>query len=145
MKQVIILILLFAFATASFGQQTIQKQPSQVDYLKKSKNQKTAALILLAGGAALVVTAFAIPEGEPTEFDPYCFCTTHKNDGVKGAFVLGGVLSMVGSIPLFIVSGKNKRKAKAASVFINIERARVLQQAVVRNQSFPAVGLKISL
>jgi heme/copper-type cytochrome/quinol oxidase subunit 1 len=149
MKKFILLSLLLAFATASFCQQTIQKQHlTQTDYLQKSKKQKKVAWILLGGGAALIVTSIVIPQGEPTGFqiDPISggFYEGHKNDGIKSALIITGVVSMLGSIPFFIASGKNKKKARAASVFINMERAPVLQNAMVSNQSFPALGLRIS-
>ena len=35
----------------------------------------------------------------------------YKNEGIKAAFGVAGVLTMLGSIPLFIASWKNKRKA----------------------------------
>ena len=146
MKKIIVIALLFVFATTSFSQQKIQKQAlTKTDYLQKIKKQKKTAWILLGGGAALVIISNVIPEGEQTDFNPRFFDYNHKNDGVKAAFGLTGGLCMLGSIPLFIAAGKNKKKAKAVSAFINIEKAPVLQQTAVRNQSVPSVGLKISL
>jgi hypothetical protein len=52
---------------------------------------------------------------------------------------------VVSGIYLFIASSKNKKKAKAASVFIDMETAPVLQGTVFNNQSFPVVGVKIHL
>jgi hypothetical protein len=149
MKQVIILTLLFAFATASFGQQNVQKQPlPQAEYLEKSKKQKKAGSILLAAGAGLIITSFIIPRGELVH-DGICigmYCSDkYKNDGIKSAFFIAGGISALGSIPLFIISGKNKKKANAASVFIDMENTPVLQLTKIRNQSFPAVHLKIGL
>ena len=53
--------------------------------------------------------------------------------------------TLISGIYLFIASSKNKKKAKAASVFIDMENAPVLQGTVFNNQSFPAVGVKIHL
>jgi hypothetical protein len=39
----------------------------------------------------------------------------------------------------------NKKKAMAASVFIDMEKAQTLQGAAFSYQSFPVVGLKIPL
>ena len=149
MKKIVILSLMLAFAITSFCQQTVQKPTlMQTDYLQKSKKQKKTATILLAVGAGLVITAFVIPRGELT-YDGICigaYCSDkYKNDGIKAAFALTGLVSMLGSVPFLIASGKNKRKARQASVFINMERARVLQATVIKNQSFPALGLRISL
>ena len=66
MKQVIILMLLFVFATTSFAQQLSDSKHAltKTDYLEKSKKQKKAASILLAGGAGIIITSFIIPKGE---------------------------------------------------------------------------------
>ena len=150
MKRIIIFSLLLVFATTSFCQQTVQKHSlPQADYLQKSKKQKKTAMIFLGGGAALIVTSLLIPQGEPTgsQFDPISggIYEGHKNDGIKGALGLTGVVSMLGSIPFFIASGKNKKKANNASAFINIERTQVWQGTSIINQSFPAIGLKIKI
>ena len=150
MKKIIFGTILIAFAAVSFAQQSAPKQTLiQTDYLQKSKKQKKTAMIFLGGGAALIVASLVIPQGEPTGFqiDPITggFYEGHKNDGIKGALGLTGVVSMLGSIPFFIASGKNKRKARQASVFINMERAPVLQGMAFSTHSFPAAGVRISL
>jgi heme/copper-type cytochrome/quinol oxidase subunit 3 len=54
MKKIIMLTMLFAFVTASFGQQITPRQDwTETDYYKKSKKQKTAAWILLGSGVAI--------------------------------------------------------------------------------------------
>ena len=149
MKKIIILPLLLVFTTVSFSQQIVQKQPlTKTDYLQKSKKQKKTAMIFLGGGATLIVASLIIPQGEPTGFQitPYLnFYEGHKNDGIKGALFLTGAVSMLGSIPFFIASGKNKRRARKASVLINMERAPVLQGMAFSTHSFPAAGVRISL
>ncbi len=147
MKKIITCFVLVAFATTSFCQQTVQKQTlTQKDYLEKSKKQKKIAWILFGGGVALIATGALIPEGELTgDINWIAWSAEHKNDGIKGAFILAGGLSMLGSIPFFIASGKNKRRANQGSVFINIERTPVLQGMVFSNQSFPVLGVKINL
>lgn len=150
MKKIIFGTILIAFAAVSFAQQSAPKQTLiQTDYLQKSKKQKKTAMIFLGGGAALIVASLVIPQGEPTGFqiDPITggFYEGHKNDGIKGALGLTGVVSMLGSIPFFIASGKNKRKARQASVFINMERAPVLQGMAFSTHSFPTAGVRINL
>jgi hypothetical protein len=149
MKKIIFCTVLLAFAATSFCQQTVQKQPlTKTYYLQKSKKQKKTGSILLAAGAGLIITAFIIPRGELV-YDGICigaYCSDrYKNDGISAAFGLTGLVSMLGSVPFFIASGKNKRRAREASVFINMERAPVLQTTEIKNHSFPALGLRISL
>lgn len=149
MKRITTFTLLFAFATTSFSQHTVQKQPwTKADYQQKGKNQKKIGTVLLLSGAGLIATSFIIPRGELT-YDGICvgpYCDDHyKNDGLKaGVFIAGGI-SALGSIPFFIASHKNKKEANAPSVFIKMEKAAVLQQGVIRNQPFPSMGMRISL
>ena len=149
MKKITILSLLLAFATSSVCQQTSQKPTvTPIDYLQKSKKQKKRAVILLVVGAGLVVTSVVIPNGELT-YDGICigaYCSDkYKNDGIRAAFAVSGVASMLGSIPFFIASGKNKKRAARGSVFINMEKTPVLQGMAFRNQSFPVIGISLGL
>lgn len=148
MKKAITFTLLLAFVTVSFCQQTVQKHSmTKTDYLQKSKKQKKAGWILIASGAALFTVSAIIPKGELTgEISYPCLCQdVHQNDDIKAALGLAGAVSALGSIPFFIASGKNKRRANNASVFINAERKPVLQGMVLRNRSFPAIGIRITI
>jgi hypothetical protein len=84
----------------------IQAQSSVKDkayFLEKSKKQKTAAFILLIGGAAAGTAGLLVGSGEETSFD----------EAGSGAIVGGiGLASMIGSIPLFIAAKRNKSKAE---------------------------------
>jgi hypothetical protein len=114
--------LLLGFALSSFGQAKIKTAPLQNAYLLKSKKQKTIALVLLAGGAALVAAGMAIPEGEVVGHYLYPdWSDRHKNDNLKAMLSVTGVLSMVGSIPFFIASSKNKLRALTRVSFNNQE------------------------
>ena len=136
MKKPTIFILLLILSISSFSQQTKQ------DYLQKSKNQKKAATILLGGGALLILTAFIIPRGEQTGTS-YIIYTDYKNDGIKTALGLTGVVSVLGSIPFFIASGKNKRRAMNLS-FRN-ERAPQVERSSFVYRTVPSLNLKINL
>ena len=130
MKSITICVLLLALTTASFSQQTLQSIPSvKTDYLQKSKHQKTAAWILLGSG----VTVFAIAAPGNVSFD------------VLGTLVVVGSLSTLGSIPLFIASARNKRKARAATAFFKKETAPVIRQSSFVQNSFPVLSVKINL
>jgi hypothetical protein len=148
MKKMIALSLLLAFGSVSFSQQNIQKlKMTQENYLQKSKKQKKMGWILISAGAASFIVSAVIPKGELTgEIGWPCLCQdVHQNDNVKAAFGLAGAVSAIASIPFFIVSGKNKRKARAASVFIDTQQHFIVETQLIRNQSFPIVGIKLSL
>jgi len=48
-------------------------------------------------------------------------------------------------IVLFSASERNKKKVKASSVFIDMQKSPVLHQTEIRNQSFPVLGLRLNL
>src|SRR5258705_12673666 len=135
MKKIILFIMLLILSVSSFSQQTNSRPVlNKQDYLKKSKNQKTTAWVLLGSGAALILVGDLIGNSKESSFD----------DAGAGVVIAGaGVLSMLGSIPLFIASGKNKRKAMSMS-FKN-EMMPQLQRGSFVNQSIPSFSLKISL
>ena len=136
MKKSIIYLLLFALPVISFCQKTSDTVPSiKTDYLVKSKNQKTAAWVLLGGGTALIGIGFLIGDSKNSTFD----------DAATGA-VLGGIglLSTIGSIPLFIASGKNKRKAMKAFTSIKMETVPSFQKQFFKQNSYPAFSVNIA-
>ncbi len=109
----------------------------------KSKNQKKAANILLAGGAVCILTAFLIPKGE--EINNFSFLTQYKNDGIRALFGLTGITSMLGSIPFYIVSANSKRKANAATLSFNNQRVLFPQRGTFVSKTQPTLTLKIGL
>ena len=106
-------------------------------------------MILLGGGAALIVTSLVIPQGEPTGFqiDPISggFYEGHKNDGVKSALGITGVVSMLSSIPFFIASGKNKKRANAISASLKTDNVSFIRDYRITRISYPALSLKFTL
>ena len=149
MKKLIVLLLVLGLATSSFcQQQSFQTMTlTQKDYLKKSKNQKKIGWILLGGGVVLSATALIIPQGESAGYDAclYLICESHKNDGIIAAFGLSGALSMLGSIPFFIASGKNKRRANSISASIKTEKISIARGYSITRINYPAFSLKIAL
>ncbi len=109
----------------------------------KSKNQKKAAHILLAGGAVCILTAFLIPKGEETNVGS--FLTQYKNDGIRNLLGLTGITSMLGSIPFYIGSSNSKRKANAATLSFNNQRVLFPQRGTFVSKTQPTLTLKIGL
>ena len=137
MKKSLFYFLLLAMPATIFCQKTNDSVPDiKTHYLVKSKNQKTAAWVLLGGGTALIGIGFLIGDSKNATFD----------DAGTGV-VLGGIgfLSAVGSIPLFIASGKNKRRAMKATTFIKMENTRMIHNQSFVQTSYPAIAFKIKL
>ncbi len=135
MKKNILYFLLLVLPAVSLCQPTNDTIPFvKTDYLLKSKNQKTAAWVLLGGGTALIGLGFLIGDSKNATFD----------DAGTGV-VLGGLgfLSTIGSIPLFIASGKNKRKAMKASALIKMKSVPLLQKQSFIQNSYPAFSVNI--
>ncbi|MGZ8518083.1 MAG: hypothetical protein ACXWWD_12065, partial [Chitinophagaceae bacterium] len=100
-------------------------------YYAKSKRQKSGAKVMLIGGSVLLGTGIILGNRKEASF----------GDGV----VLGGIgaLLMIGSIPVFGGSAKNKRKAASLS-FNNMMTPQIKNSSLVHRPT-PAVSLKISL
>jgi len=128
MKKIMIYFLLLALPATSFCQKTNDSVPVvKTDYLAKSKSQKTAAFILLGIG----VTTLTIAAVGDLDLD------------ALGTVVGVGGIATIASIPLFIASGKNKRKAMNASAFIKMETIPLLQKQSFVQNSYPAFSVHI--
>jgi len=119
----------------SFCQQANPPQPlTKNDYLQKSKNQKTAAWVLLGGGLALAVGGAVLDVNSDwsSSETPYLVVIT------------AGCASMLGSIPLFISSAKNKRKAMNASAFFEIRQNPVLTSTELISSKSPTLSIRLN-
>jgi len=137
-------ILLMLNADVFSQQQNPVQPPVSQDYLKKSKKQKKAGWILLGGGVVLIATAAIIPRGD-LEYDgitvgPYS-SDKYQNDGIKSGFLIAGGITALGSIPFFIVSHKNRKRA--ASVSLKMEKAVYIYKQNFAATQFPAVRMKM--
>jgi hypothetical protein len=99
------------------------------EYIKKSKTQKIVGFVFLGSGA---IALLSVSAGN-TDFN------------TLGNVVAIGGLSTLASIPLFIASAKNKRKAKNATLSFNFEKIKPLQQTQLSVQSLSAISIKLYL
>lgn len=142
MNKILVSFLLLALSISAFSQQTTTPQKiSTADYLKKRKNQKTAAWVCLGGGNVLFPTGYAIlPKnynlilGDP-EKDDQAF--------LGGALLLIGSSAMLTSIPLSLASNRNKKKGMGLS-FKNKSIPKLHQGSFI-SQAVPSLTLKINL
>ena len=144
MRKILCLILCSTLVLKVFSQST---PLIQTDYLQKSKNQKTAAFILLGGGAALTVVGTAIGL---SRWDEEIASVVEEGEDDKsyaaaGIMMVTGLAAMVGSVPFFIASSRNNKKAHAASAFIKLQTMPVVYRQGISQLSYPAACIRINL
>ena len=141
LKLLFTFVLLLVLSNISYSQQVSPApQLTKQDYLKKSKSQKTIAWILAGTGVTSVIISIATIDG--TEI----FSSIEGNNkpiNRFGILIFGGCIVSLSSIPFFISSGKNKRKAMSLS--LKMEQVPQLQIASLVNKPNPSVILKIRL
>jgi len=147
MKKVVIYFLLLTMSVTSFCQQAGQNTPAvKTDYLKKSKNQKTAAWVLLSGGFALTAAGVIVGVDEAVNdlgniFDP----EAQPSSNIGGVLFFTGGAAMLGSIPFFISSAKNKKRAMQTSVGLKMEKSSSIRENYLIQNSYPALSLRFNL
>jgi len=126
------LIVLSTIVSTAFSQSTTS---IQTDYLLKSKKQKTAAFVLLGGGEglALVGTAIGVSSWDEEIVGVVGEGEDDKSFMAGGIMMVTGLAAMVGSVPLFIASSRNKKKAHAASATIKLETMPVVYRQEFAN------------
>lgn len=130
MKNVTICTMLLILSTTSFCQETQHSTSlTREEYLKKSKTQKIVGFVFLGAGA---ITLISVSGG-------------NSDLNTLSTVVVAGGLLTVASIPLFIASGRNKRKAKNASVSFNFEKIQYIHQSQLSFHSIPAISIKLNL
>lgn len=135
MKKIIVFALLLIISATSFSQPVTNTAPiTKTDYLQKSKNQNKNAWGMIGGGAAFILIGDLIGNSKESTF----------GEAGAGAIIAGiGAISIIGSVPLFIASARNKRKGLSVS-FKNESAPKLLNSSFVY-KSIPSLTLQISL
>lgn len=138
MKKVLLVIVITLSGVPIMAQQTEPgKQLTKQEYLDKSKRQKTTGWVLVAGGTAMAVTG-AIIFGQSDFLD-----AEDPDTDLGGVLFVAGIAADLASIPFFISSGKNARKAATIS-FKNQKLLLPLQNVFVKKNQ-PAITLIVPL
>ena len=115
MKKVITLVTLVALSSQCFSQ-LASTDSLATNYLQKGKNQKTLAWVMLGGGVGLIVQAGAV--AEPIQYNICLFCENQplvkqRNDALPTTLAITGLVSILASIPMFVVAHHTKTKASS--------------------------------
>ena len=139
MRKIFFVVFSMLFSISLFSQKTEPThQLSKQDYLRKSKNQKTAAWILTAGGGAMVVTGLVFISSNWDYFDA---------KGIGTGLLIGGAAAVTGGIILFNASKRNKQNATRPGVTFNLkmENAKLVRNTTLKNNFCPSLSVKIGL
>ena len=101
MKRVIVIFLLSLLVLRSAAQTT---SLTKEYYFEKSKKQKKTGWIMLGGGAAMAIIG-------AVNFNSSWDSGSNSSTDISGFAFLGGVLSALISIPIFISASSNYKKA----------------------------------
>ena len=145
MYKLIILVLLLFFVATTYSQAT-DTVPSltKQDYLKKSKNQKTAAWIIGGGGVVLTAVGLVTAAADVGESFGGIFAPEVNDGGDSGGvFVIAGLAAVGTSVILFLASDKNKRKA--ATLTFSNQLVPQLNKGTLVNKPVPSLSLRIGL
>lgn len=131
--------LLLSVSAVTFSQvDTTTGSPIKTDYVKKSKNQKTIAWVMAGGGFTLTgIGGIILLSDLGNIFKPDN--SFHNHGTIGSVFAVTGIVSMVGSIPLFISASHNKRKAM--SITFKNDFVPGLQNAFIVNKPQPEISL----
>ncbi len=136
MKRTLMILLCSLMATTAMGQKREpDRQWTKTDYLAKSKSQQRTATTLLACGTAMMIIGYV---GFNNTYD------TNNNAGtdVFGFLVLGGFAMDVASIPFFVGSSRNARKA-ATMVRLENQRINLPRQNASISEFQPTITVTI--
>lgn len=103
-------------------------------YSQKSKSQKTVGWVLIGAGALISAISVA------TAYNDLDLNNPNSLDGNVVGFTIGGTF-MVGSIPLFIASTKNKKRA---SLIVHQSQLNLIP-GIRRNITIKSIGIGIPL
>lgn len=135
MKRMLFSLALLVVVEKSFSQ---TPEFTKDYYLSKSKSQKTIGWVMLGGGVAMATAGILIVNKNDDDL-----LDNLGNTGAGMILEIAGIATALGSIPFFISSAKNIRKA--AFISLNNQQILIPQQNSFALTTQPALLLKIEL
>lgn len=135
-KAILTTVAILFIATHCFSQAA-----EKTDYLQKSKNQKTAAWVLLGVGAALDIGGIIATISNANKELDNLFEETSVSHGAEYALYIAGTACLMGSLTLFILSKSNKNKALALG--LDTQQFHRLKKGNLHAVNYPALTMKI--
>jgi hypothetical protein len=146
----IISFFLLSFFTPSIQAQHIEKTYSDLQlkenqyYSKKHKNQKRTAWILMTSGSVLTIGGM-VGQAATATMDLFTILIVQEEPekiNLTGTYVAyAGLATMATSIPFFIASGKNKKRAN-----LSLQQQKITMGHKINQQAnYNSIALSISL
>ncbi len=132
MKTLLLFTAILLLTTHLWGQNTTVIPNSKEFYLEKSKKQNKTGWFLF--GTGIVLTTVGI-----IGFSNSDFLDSNSETDAYGFMILGGAISGLSSIPVFIGSANNARRAASLTFNADLFPKR---NALVQNYQ-PVIGIKI--
>jgi len=144
MKKVLLLLSLWLYACSLLGQDP--GRPAQISkmnsYLQKSKQQKTAATLLVGTGGLMLSIGVAM--GAKDVYDILNWeGVSNDRETVEGVLIIGGMVMIGACVPLYIAAARNNKRAMKVS--IAPVRVPALATGKPGGACIPAVNLKIRI
>ncbi len=144
MKKLYSFLLLMAFGLYTYAQQipadTVVKNKEY--YLEKRKSQRTTGWVLFGVGGALTISGIIWASTQPNPFS--WTADNSKSSDAPYFMTIGGMVTMLASIPFFVSSHKNNLKAIQLSIGPKMEEnGQLIKMYAGRYQ--PAISCKIIL
>lgn len=140
MKYIVTIILSIA-ASSSMAQQSMN---TAEDYLRKSRKQETIAWVLAGSGVTMIAAGTIIAVNTNWEQLDYDDNNYGRNETIKAvgavALIGTGIVAAIGSVPLFIISSKNKSKA---SISMGNQKYPRLTGSRYSTAMMPSLSLKV--
>lgn len=143
MKKIMICFMALLISSATKGQQ----QPTATapiltkeDYLQKSRKQKITALVIAGVGSDMILVGGAIGLDD---VGGIMDAGDKNNSNLSGILIYGGIAIAAVSVPFFISSNKNKKKA--ARLSIQPQAGISIKNGTLVDRTVPSLNLRMKL
>lgn len=141
MKNILTCLFLLILSCGTMGQKS---DPSPVltkeGYLLKSRNQLRAALVIAGVGSAMILVGGAVGLDD---VGGIMDAGDKNNSNLSGILIYGGIAIAAVSVPFFISSNKNKKKAGRLS--IQPQAGISIKNGTLVDRTVPSLNLRMKL
>ena len=153
MKKYFLLLCCIVCIIPAFSQPNHDYNPHRVqhsydDYMDKSRKLRSIGFVLLGAGLGAATAGIVLIASDLNTYNGNSGTYSQKTTGqiVAGALLFyAGISCVIGSIPVFIISGVMHHKAMQARISISLEGTPAGSMTGIPLHPFPALGLLIAL